>query len=83
MNHVGNSRSELFMEDDSFVAVLNSVMRYEVTYTAEYNLTTSHARVTDVVQNMSSSKYIPSRFRKSYLCYVRLARLCLQHDEPL
>lgn len=47
--------SEIFMNDDSIVSVVISVLRYEVTFPLEYNVSVSQQRITDVVNDKSSN----------------------------
>lgn len=57
--------SEIVIKYESFVAVLKSVLIYSICLASKYNVTISQARVTDVVQYMLSSEYLPSMWRQS------------------
>lgn len=55
MTHVAHSMSEIDMKETSFVVVLNSVLRYAVTFALENTATISQTRVTDLVVSTSTT----------------------------
>lgn len=54
---------EIVVRDTSFVTLLNSALRYSATFASEHNVTFSQAMVTDVVEDLMSSHYLPAKSR--------------------
>lgn len=52
---------EILKNDDSFVVVFTAMMKYAVAVAWENNLNIPQARVTDVVEDILSSEYVPCR----------------------
>lgn len=67
MIRIVNLVSGILMKDNLFVAVLNGVRRYSVAFVSEYIDTILEAIFTEVVGDILSSDYLPSRSRESYL----------------
>lgn len=61
INDVANSMSQTVMKGALVVEALNSVLRYAVTFLSEYNVNMSQERFTELVEDLFSSEYHPSR----------------------
>lgn len=51
------------MKDEAFMAFVNSLLRYAVTFASELNVPISRATVTDVLDGMMSVEFGPSKSR--------------------
>lgn len=71
------------MKDNSCLDVLNSLQRYALTFTSEYDVTNSQPRLTDLFDEMNLLDYFPCMWKQSYLRHGRVPCLHLKHKDHL
>lgn len=72
-----NKASATVLSYSSFMTVLNSVVAYARAFNEAYDVPFADARALDIRRDLQSSDFIPQESVSTYLCYIRVALLCI------
>lgn len=78
-----NTSTALFGRDTSFVEMVKELVDYAGTFELEYGVNVVDASMSDVVEDMHSSDYLPTIIHWTHNWYTRFANLAIQNKQIL